>query len=348
MIWNGTLWRALLLGVPIDGVDALPWGRALAAGDHADRLLGIGRAFLLGYDTTLMDGSHRGIERTLALLDPHQVGFAREGVAMGLVVRAFPRRQSGAERLGRFIRAAEGRWALLDHIGAGFACGSLGRSPRYLLPSLDPLLAYYVFDGLGFRDGILRTRRTIERTRDRKGMLPVERRHYEYGVGRAIWFVKGAEVDAIAAQLARFPAQRRGGLWAGVGFAAAYAGGPDERALGRLKIAAGMHVDDLVFGCTMGCYQRVVAGSQVAHTAHASSALGGAQPHELAELALTEMRATSVDSSAPDEAAEDFRRRVTRRVTALRTKGKERFRPSSTGVGVGASTDPWGAYARPT
>src|SRR5207245_1132167 len=63
----------------------------------------------------------------------------------------------------------------------------------------------------------------------------------DQGIGRAMWFVGGADADLVATLIDRFPESRRGDLYGGAGLAATYAGGAEEAELRLLADRAGSH-----------------------------------------------------------------------------------------------------------
>jgi len=53
----------------------------------------------------------------------------------------------------------------------------------------------------------------------------------DQGIGRAMWFVGGTDVELVATMIDKFPDHRRADLYSGAGLAATYAGGAHEQEL---------------------------------------------------------------------------------------------------------------------
>src|SRR5947199_74099 len=70
-------------------------------------------------------------------------------------------------------------------------------------------------------------------------------RAVDQGIGRALWFIHGAQALDVAAAVASFAEHRRPDLWSGVGLAATFAGGCDTAGLATLRRAAGGYHGEL-------------------------------------------------------------------------------------------------------
>jgi hypothetical protein len=109
----------------------------------------------------------------------------------------------------------------------------MARLPRALQSRVrprDPLLRWLALDGYGFHEAYFRTPLVVTRQRPPR-LLPGWRgcassaaQVIDQGIGRALWFVCGADTDRLADTIAGFAPERRPDLWSGVGLAAAYAG----------------------------------------------------------------------------------------------------------------------------
>ena len=70
-------------------------------------------------------------------------------------------------------------------------------------------------------------------------LSPVGGQLFDSGLGRSLWWVKCGDPRRIASAIRRFPEARRAELWAGVGIAAAYAGGVGASELMRYRNCPG-------------------------------------------------------------------------------------------------------------
>jgi hypothetical protein len=283
--------------------------------DLRERLEGIGRTFVAGYHAALEADGTPALAARLDAVDRELRGWAYEGAAMALSLldSLTPWRR----RLPGFLAGPAAPHVYLVHVGAGWALGRAPLSPGRLLARLDPLLGWLALDGYGFHQGFFHASAAVgeQRVPARLRFHPYARRAFDQGLGRSLWFVEGAHPRRIAGAVAGFPAARQGDLWAGVGLAAAYAGGADRAALGALRAAAGGHAGDLAQGAAFAAKARQRAGALTPATELACAVLCG-----LAAAAA----AAVTDDAVPDPAQpmdpalpayEIWRRRTADRLT---------------------------------
>src|SRR5262249_33138331 len=151
-------------------------------------------------------------------------------------------------------------------IGFGWARAQMRRRPRKPQPLVDPLLDWFSLDGAGFHDGFFHPQRFVEERRQPRGFAGTAARVYDQGIGRSLWFVRGADVERIVATIEAFPASRHPDLWSGVASAATYAGGVEREALAALRRGAGKHAADVAQGAAFGIKARLAGGNATAHT----------------------------------------------------------------------------------
>ena len=274
------------------------------------RLETIGAAFLSGYHAALADHRIARLAASLESVDVELRGFAYEGAAMGLSLldTLTPWRR---DRWATFLAGPGERHAYMVHVGAGWARARLGGDPDRFLERHDPLLGWLVLDGWGFHDGYFDWPRTIGERRAPPRLIGYARRAYDQGLGRAAWFVDGAEVERVAATLASFEASRREDLWSGVGLAAAYAGGAEESALQDLRERAGEHGAALAQGAAFAAQARRRAGNPAPHTDLACRILCGMGADQAAETTTEALR--GLPAGGPRPAYETWRRRIQER-----------------------------------
>jgi enediyne biosynthesis protein E3 len=185
-------------------------------------------SFLDGYHIALASSSLPEIAISLdEQIEPELRGFAYEGAGMYLALLdcLTPWRR---DRLRRFANGPARSYAIITLIGAGLAYARVpwirwsgGLTGRHL----DPEIGWMAVDGFGFHEGFFHHARTIEAGCRPASVAGYAGRCFDHGLGRSIWFVKGAEPDRIARAVSRFEPSRQPDLWAGVGLASAYAGG---------------------------------------------------------------------------------------------------------------------------
>ncbi|WP_369213105.1 DUF1702 family protein [Streptomyces flavofungini] len=201
-------------------------------------------------------------------------GYAYEGAAMGLTgLDCF---LPGASRLQAYLAGPGSPHVYMVHIGAGEALARLRRRPEPFMRRLsDPALRWLVMDGYGFHEGFFKERRFVDRQQVPAHLSPFARRVFDQGVGRSIWFTRGADPGDIARTVADFPSHRHADLWVGVGVACGYVGGVDRAAVEALRGAAGRHVTRMAVGAAFVAKGRIRAGNPIPDTDLACEVLCG-------------------------------------------------------------------------
>lgn len=283
--------------------------------ESRDLLETIGEYFLTGYRYAAGARTAAEAEEHLEQV-PHRFrGFAYEGAGMAFaILDALP--LPGGGRVDAFLAGRGDRHIYMVYVGIGWA---MARVPRFRWPradTLDPLLRWLVLDGYGFHQAYFRTERYVHQHYQDPhfpwpsgdGVTAADRayanRAIDQGIGRALWFVAGTDVAQVTSLIEGFPEHRHPDLYAGVGLAATYAGGADERELLRLWENAGPHRPQIAQGCAFAAEARVRAGLLVPHTTLAAEVFCGTtaeqaamvthqvrpqQPHQVGELPAYEV-----------------------------------------------------------
>jgi hypothetical protein len=292
--------------------------RGFRGGDAAARrhFEAVGETFVAGYHAALETSRPGALTSRLEATALEQRGFAYEGAAMALFLldTLHPWKR---DRWRAFASGPGDRHAYMVHVGAGWAIARVGRSFERAARRMDPLLRWLALDGWGFHDAYFHGARTVDR-QVVAARIPhgYARRAYDQGVGRALWFVETAQVDAVARTIARFDVARRPDLWSGIGLAVTYAGGADAAALGRLRDAAGSHLGCVAQGAAFAAQARRRAGNSVPHTDAACQALCGASAAEAAAATDAALQNLPPDGLVP--AYETWRQRLQHRFAALK------------------------------
>jgi hypothetical protein len=193
-------------------------------------------------------------------------GFAYEGAAMALTLLDFLSPWN-RNRFKRFVEGAGSHHIYMVHVGAGWAWARLHRNVDKALAPLDPLLGWLAMDGYGFHEAYFHWPKTVTQRIVPRRLSGYAAHVFDQGVGRCLWFVKGAEVERIADTINGFPVERRADLWSGVGLAAAYAGGVEETALNRLAELGSDFQTQLAQGVAFAAKARELANNPTPHTA---------------------------------------------------------------------------------
>jgi enediyne biosynthesis protein E3 len=271
------------------------------------RLEQIGITFLSGYHAALEETGFVPLARRLATMDAETRGFAFEGAAMGLAILdcLTPWRK---DRWRTFTEQSGKSHIYMMHVGLGWALARLRRSVTTHLAQLDPLLGWLMVDGYGFHEGYFGWPRYVEQRETPTRLDGYERRVFDQGLGRSIWFVKGADVAAVAHAIEAFSPAQHDDLWSGVGLACAYAGGCDRPAIQSLRVAAAAHLPALAQGVAFAAKTRQRAANLNSHTETICRVICGHSAEESA--AITDAALENLRSERGLPAYEVWRRRI--------------------------------------
>jgi hypothetical protein len=288
-------------------------GDSAAVREHLEE---VGRSFVRGYNAALEEDRPPALAARLeAEVERSHQGFAYEGAGMALALldTLIPGRR---DCLARFLAGPGSSHAYIVHVGAGWILARLPISPERLLARLeDPTLRWLALDGYGFHEGFFRWPRSVARREVPRKLRGYARRGFDQGLGRSLWFVDGADVRLIPRTIGAFPAERRPGLWSGVGLACAYAGGRGQADLAALRRAAGPHAAQLAQGVAFAAKARERAGNPAAHTELACRVVCGMSAG--AAAAVTDEALRGLPADRPGEPAfEVWRRRIQDRFAA--------------------------------
>lgn len=273
----------------------------------------IGRKFLEGYGHAVQARSPIDAETQLEEIPEKFRGFSYEGAAMGCAIMdALP--GSRGRRLDQLLEGRGGAHIYMVYVGIGWAMARLPKALRPKVTGTDPLLRWLVLDGYGFHQAYFRTDQYVhQQYRDPRfswagGPTPYAQRAIDQGIGRALWFVGGTDVNEVVALIGEFAEARHADLYSGAGLAATYAGGADEAELEQLRESAGVHRPHLLQGSAFAAEARQRAGLSVTHTRIATKVLCGMDPQEASLLCRRLRPAASdhVDASS----YEQWRRRI--------------------------------------
>lgn len=251
------------------------------------------RVFVAGYNVALKERDHAlVVARLESEFDAHHVGFAFEGAGMcyALFDLLAPWTKS---RLRAFTDGPGRRHDYIATVGAGFAVARMpwGRMllNRYL-QSLEATLAWCVIDGYGFHQGIFHHEWFTVEARKAPAAVPAHARQlFDSGVGRSFWWTLGASPTRIKRAIDRFPEARRAEMWCGVGVAASYAGGVEERVLWDLLEQSGAWRGEFLCGFTFSARMRQKGGNASPWTDRACAELLDMTAAEAADLIATQV-----------------------------------------------------------
>lgn len=281
----------------------------------------VSRAFLEGYGHAVRHRSVVQVAENIAELPPEWLGFAMEGAGMGAAVRGAVEPWNRGLFAELLMRSGE-RHVYMIYVGLGWA---LARLPRLIWPglrSLDPLYAPLVLDGFGFHQVFFHYR---EFERDRNVAFPMSAWPHDQvegvqaiyqGAGRALWFAEGADPGRLAEAVSKVDERLTASMWAGIGLAAAYAGGRGDRTLRDLVAAAGKERGWLRQGAAFAVEARHRSGLSVEHTHLAARNIVGLEVEDVAEaVARNRPPANSVERGTASY--DEWRSRIAREFSSI-------------------------------
>lgn len=318
-IWRATNaairdgWRLRLLGISPSESEFAQRGFRSTVPARRDRLERIGRVFIEGYNSAIRTADPLMIDAELGSAPLELQGFAFEGAAMGFALLDLVTPWRGRQ-FARFIAGPAAEHIYMAHVGAGWALARTSLRLAWRLGPLDPLLQWLAIDGYGFHAGYFHHDEAIDQQRRPRGLRGYAASAFDQGLGRAVWFVKGAEIGAIVGALHAFPQERRSDLWSGVGLAAAYAGGIGEEDLIALYSVARAFRLELGQGAAFAAKARVRSGNPAEHTECACRVFCGLSA--AAAAAITDLALDGLDLSDPGGAYAAWRADIRWRIAS--------------------------------
>jgi hypothetical protein len=287
-----------------------------------ERLEAIPQAVICGFEWGIDARSVWEAERRLGMVEAELRGFACEGVTMAFTILDA---MSRGHRARDLLCGPARQHIFLAYIGMGFAMARLPR--RFwgkVVPDLTgdpfyPVMSWLAVDGYGFDRAYFDTRRWVNGQHvpapyPWDGSPDYFIRAVDQGIGRALWFICGAQTPQVAAAVNAFAARRHGDLWSGVGLAAGFAGGSDPEALRALRRASGEYAADLAVGAIFAAKARSYSGTVPAQTELATTEFGGLSVRDA--VAIADETAAAQAISGPVPIYESWRQNIRAKVTS--------------------------------
>lgn len=260
--WSGMLGRLLYL--PISETRVTTRGFKVDSPEISARIETIGSSFATGYNCAIACGNLEPLVRILESVPLGERGFAYEGAAMGLAITDWM--TPGRAMFERFLAGSANHHEYMLWVGLGWSFARLPISPLPALSRFCSVNKWLALDGYGFHHGYFGWQRSVVQQKRPRSMIGDAANVFDQGLGRSLWFVRGANPKAIAATITTFESDRAADLWAGIGLAAAYAGGVDRSVLAELKHLAASHFPSLAQGIVFAAEARRRAGNPVSHS----------------------------------------------------------------------------------
>jgi hypothetical protein len=260
-------------------------GFTVPRAEIVERLESIGSHFVGGYSLALGCTTLGELALALERVQGEDAGFVYEGAAMGVAIA--DQLTPGRRWFDAFVQGPAKAHEYMAWVGLGWALARLPVSPLRALGRYRNLNKWLALDGWGFHQGYFDWPRSVQHQGRPRSLVGDAARVFDQGLGRSLWFVRGAEVDAVAAAVNAFDAARHADLWSGVGLAATYAGGVPPGALLQLRELAGPSASALAQGVVFAAQARRRAGNPAAHSELACTHLLGLTATAAADIALS-------------------------------------------------------------
>lgn len=222
-------------------------------------------------------------------------GYAYEGAALAIGANAS---MGGSwERLTDFTLSAS-----VHQMNAASGCGGAfahaGVSLSSIPADVDPFWRWTLVDGYAFHQAFFNAQQIIREQEQPEVGSAWERRAYNQGIGRAIWYAAGGKPDLIRELINQFAPWQRSDLWYGVGLQAGYCGGV-EREFQQMRAKSGKQLDGLSSGVAMAVVTRSFCDYFPDHTTAASSIICGASTADVVKL-FKKTLAQAEESNKPE------------------------------------------------
>jgi hypothetical protein len=255
------------------------------------------RTFVQGYNVALEeDGGFETLVPRLESFENALRSFAYEGAAMALALLDYF--TPWKKRLPAFISGAGNKHIYMLHIGAGWTLGRLPQRYSSFLAHYDPLLRWLTMDGYGFHEGFFASQRSFKEQARPRRLSGYALHAFDQGLGRSLWFAKGADVEQIIATLKAFPVERQADLWSGVGLACTYAGGAQPAEIQALHTSAKVYRPHLAQGAAFAAKARQRADNPTVQADLACRILCGVSASEAAEVTDSSLSGLVHDETA--------------------------------------------------
>jgi enediyne biosynthesis protein E2 len=275
----------------------------------------------MGFEIAIETKGNDDIADRLELLEKQFRGFVYEGAVFALSLRDVLSAAPGHKNVESFagVGGRGEHQIFMAYIGIGFACA---RIPKFLwkraipnqakLPE-HPSLNWMIVDGYAFHEAYFKTQKWVYEQYV-SPPIPWDGPHeyvlraMDHGIGRAMWFINGGDVERLARLIGDYNPARRADLWSGAALAATYAGGVGEDELIHFLKASWDYRAEVAQGSVFALKQRVLSNLVIPHTEIASQVFCEMTPEEAATL--TDKAAVNLPTDGPVPGYEIFRQRI--------------------------------------
>jgi hypothetical protein len=240
---------------PLSDADAQRRGFHLRVPEHRQQMEAIGRAFLSGYNASLLHRDPQALRSELREHPRPLRPFAFEGAAMGFGLRASLRLGTRYEDFEKFIGQLGSEYLYLYYVGLGWwlqmryqtDLAALWKRIEHLDPRYRPLC----LDGYGFKLGFFHYLKRSEILTQALAADPTLAPFIVQGWGRSLRFLYRDDGEGLHRAIETLAQPWRGEAWAGWGLAVAFTQIEDPAAaIASLNQAPAQYLDHVLLGMT--------------------------------------------------------------------------------------------------
>ena len=203
------------------------------------------------------------LEEVIAFLDTEPPEFrsvAYESASMEIASLDLSNGNGLSNWKNFYQRSAKAHTFHMD-IGLGWAFAKKEISPLPYFESLQTVMSWMVYDGIGYYNGLFNGRRTVK-----SQLIPVDIDQptlpgFDQGLGRRLWYISKGNVEHLIQLINPFPLSRHADLWRGVGIACGYVGGNDKTNLEELVTHSREFKGQFCNGITLAAISRHASNS---------------------------------------------------------------------------------------
>jgi hypothetical protein len=144
-------------------------------------------------------------------------------------------------------------------IGLGWAFDKTGVDPNLYTHTMQPVVKWMVFDGVGYYSALFKGRSTLKNKEVPGFIEGDDLRGFDQGIGRRLWYMAKGNVDVLKDWVKNFPLSRHRDLFRGIGIACGYVGGSQKDELLRLKEISGENHQQLQVGIILAAISRIAS-----------------------------------------------------------------------------------------
>jgi hypothetical protein len=221
----GKLWRTMLRPLRIKP-ERMNWrrlGMQLAGRDDQERVERICEAVAGGFNAMISCPGEEDWAAYCDGLEVHYRPFAREGAAMGYLLR-HPL-GAGRKRFERAVVQAHPEGTYMHYVGVGLWHGMRSEKAGRLekcTADWDPMYRMLCYDGFGFKSGFFDYGSIHERATRFRSLEGYRGRAALQGVGRSLWFRFMNNPERLVSEIRGFGEEARADLAGGLGLASVF------------------------------------------------------------------------------------------------------------------------------